>query len=211
MHHSSSLSQHPIHHTSGSDPVLVNGVPVQRSSGRGCVFTMVLIPLFIVGVVGAIIFFAFQGVNNTVRSVNASIAQSGGSTTSLGQDPTVVADLAIMHAALDKRIPGWEAQKDNVVHHVSVADAGLPNNFNTKEVVYGYCGASQFYLFVLNSSAPEDTSADTEGYEYVPSSSPVQCAPVGWQIMSSDTAASDWYFITADTKAATATPKGSAQ
>ncbi len=200
MHHSSSLTHHTYGvSSSGSGVNEVDGTPVavQRSSNRGCMFTLVLIPLLIVGIIAAIIFFAFQGVNKTIGSISASVAQPGSS--SLGQDPTVVADLAIMHAALDSRIPGWRTNKDNTVHHVSVADAGLPDNFNTKEVEYGYCSRSQFYIFVLNITPPEDTTADTEGYEYVPGGDPVNCAPAGWKIMSSDTAATDWYFVTIDT------------
>jgi len=145
-----------------------------------------------------------------VSSTGSSANVSSGNSSDLKQDPTVITDIAIMNKGLESHIPDWQAQKDSVVHHVPVADSGLPSNFNTKEVAYGYCTPSQFYLFVLNITRPEDTTADSEGYEYVPGSNPSTCSPTGWRIMSSENAAPDWYFVTIDTASATAAPSPTA-
>lgn len=192
------------------------GVVAAGASGRGCVKSIVAIVIVVVAITAGVIFVAFKSFSSAVpvfvpsSNVSSSSGSSSSSSGDLKLDPTVIADVAIMHKGLDARIPDWQAQKDTTVHHVPVADAGLPANFNTKEVVYGYCTPSQFYVFVLNITRPEDTTADSEGYEYVPGGNPSNCSPTGWHIMSSENAAPDWYFVTIDTSSATAMPSPTA-
>jgi len=104
---------------------------------------------------------------------------------------------------LDKRFVLWQKQNDTEVHHISASEADLPANFNTKEVVYGHCSSGQFYSLVLNITPPEDTTADTEGYEYVSTGTPDGCAPDGWHIMTTDSVSPNWFWVTVDTHEAT--------
>ncbi len=114
-----------------------------------------------------------------------------------------VQDLEEMHAALDSRLPVWQQVTDRQVHRASAEEAGFGPGSNTKEVDYGYCESGKFYVYVLEISRPERTYADTEGYAYTPGSNPRACHPSGWQIVSSDSAAKDWSFVTISTSQAT--------
>lgn len=154
-------------------------------------------------VVGAVV-FALNRATSAIPS-RISIPSLSSGNTDLSADPTVVADLSVMHNALDKRIAVWDKQTDVATHTVNASEAGLPADFNTKAVVYGRCTPSQFFVFVLNETRPEDTTADTEGYEYLPGGSPAACAPTGWHVMSVENAAPDWYFVTIDTTTASPT------
>lgn len=115
-------------------------------------------------------------------------------------------DLAQMHAALDIRILTWRTVTDLNVHHISASDAGFGAGDNTKEVVYGYCTKTEFYVYVLESSKPDGIIADTEGYVYRPDSYSARgCHPLNWIIIDEDRAADDWSFVTISTDAATTT------
>jgi hypothetical protein len=120
---------------------------------------------------------------------------------------TTAADIAIMEKGILPRLTEWRSEQDDQVHHVHYEVAGLPANFNTKEVVYGYCASKQFYVYVLNLDPGFGLSgtADSSGYAYLTSSTPYACAPTGWRITGSETANASWYYVNIDTKAATAT------
>jgi len=216
-HHSSSHHSSSIHHSTPTHHMnTTTGYRRSRlfvgSTGRfsplrfvGCLIVpllIILVPVFF------IITTANSAVSSIASSFSASLPNSSISSDSnggnLAADPTVVADLAVMNTALDKRIAQWEKQNDTAVHHLSTSEADLPANFNTKEVVYGHCSSGQFYTLVLNITPPEDTTADTEGYEYVSTGTPGSCAPNGWHMMTSDNVSPNWFWVTIDTHQATA-------
>jgi hypothetical protein len=115
-------------------------------------------------------------------------------------------DLATMTAALKDRIPEWQKVTDRVAHRISAHDAGFSDDFNTKEVDYGYCASGKFYVFVLNLTRPGGvTLADSEGYSYVPGGSPVNCLPEGWELTRVEWTNGDWSFVTIRTIRATQT------
>jgi hypothetical protein len=119
---------------------------------------------------------------------------------------TTAADIAIMEKGILPRLPEWQSQSADEVHHVSYEGAGLPADFNTKEVVYGYCSAKQFYVYVLNLDPGTGLAgtADSSGYVYLTGGSPYVCAPTGWRITGSETVSVHWYYVNIDTRAATA-------
>ncbi len=158
-----------------------------------------LIPLVIlVGV------WLFITIGNGIKSANdkSATATSRAARTATTRAITV-SDLAVMHAALDERILEWRKVADRAAHHVSAEEAGFKPDFNTKEVVYGYCARDTFYVYVLNVSRPGGFSADTEGYAYTPGGTPNDCAPDDWRIVSRDNVGGDWSFVTIDTYQAT--------
>ncbi|MCC7449233.1 MAG: hypothetical protein IT324_17570 [Anaerolineae bacterium] len=162
------------------------------------------IKTFIVfGLIGGIWLFATIG--NSVRDANNknATATSRAARTATTHAITI-SDLAIMHAALDAKIVEWRKVADRDVHHVSAAEAGFKPDFNTKEVVYGYCARDTFYVYVLNESRPGGFGADTEGYAYTPGSTPNNCVPDNWRIVKRDNAEGDWWFVTIRTYQATA-------
>jgi hypothetical protein len=120
---------------------------------------------------------------------------------------TTAADIAIMEKGILPRLTEWRSQNDDKVHHVHHESAGLPANFNTKEVVYGYCAPGQFYVYVLNLDPGIGLTgtADSSGYAYLTNSTPYRCAPQGWRITGSESAGASWYYVNIDSKAATAT------
>jgi hypothetical protein len=121
---------------------------------------------------------------------------------------TTVADLAMMHAAIDPRIDGWRRNGSRTPRFLNASDAGFAEGTNTKGVVYGYCENERFYLYVLNISSPQGISADSEGYAYTPNTSPARCHPPGWNIAGSVSAQErDWYFVAIDTREATHTAR----
>jgi len=162
------------------------------------------IKTFIVfGIIGGI--WLFTTIGNSVRDANNKNATA---TSRAGRTATTraitISDLAIMHAALDSKIVEWRKVADHDVHHVSAAEAGFKPDFNTKEVVYGYCARDTFYVYVLNESRPGGFGADTEGYAYTPGGHPANCAPANWRIVNRDDVGGDWWFVTINTYQATA-------
>jgi hypothetical protein len=113
-------------------------------------------------------------------------------------------DIATMTAALTNRIPEWQKVTDRSAHRVTAQDAGFSDDFNTKEVDYGYCANGKFYVFVLNLTRPGGvTLADTEGYSFIPGGSPVNCLPEGWELTRVEWTNGDWSFVTIRTIRAT--------
>jgi hypothetical protein len=159
-----------------------------------------IVPLVILGGI-----WLFVTISNGVKSANdkSATATSQAARTATTRAITI-SDLAIMHAALDEKIVEWRKVSDHDVHHVSAAEAGFKPDFNTKEVVYGYCARDSFYVYVLNESRPGGFSADTEGYAYTPDSYPADCAPANWSVLKRDNAEGDWWFVTISTYQATA-------
>lgn len=185
--HSSSSSSHSSYHSSYRSPY--------SSGGNGSTNPWSwLITLGVLGVVVFIVLLSRGSTSSNTGSNNASI------------QATTAADIAIMNKALSNRLSAWQATTDNIVHHIAYQDAGLPANFNTKEVVYGHCTSGQFYLFVLNQDAGTGLSgsADSSGYAYTPASNPSACAPTGWTMTSSENDSGGWYYVNINTKAATA-------
>jgi len=204
-HHHSTPSHH-IHHTDSSlnDPYRVMR---PRTSGGGCgIVGFVAIAIFIVG---GIIFFAVRSstptlVDNSTSTPSSAVAlEPGAAPADPALEATTTADLKVMHRVLDKELSTWMKDKTIKPHFVSPEDAGLPGDFNTREVVYGYCDASDFYMYVINITPPDGVSADSEGYAYTPGSSASACEPPGWKIVTTESATEpDWTFVTIDTSAA---------
>ena len=141
-----------------------------------------------------------------VLLIVASNRKDSASTSDWQVKATTAADIAIMEKGILPRLAAWQSQSADDVHHVSYEGAGLPADFNTKEVVYGYCGSSRFYVYVLNLDPGTGLSgtADSSGYAYLTTGYPYGCAPTGWRITGSETAGTHWYYVNIDSRAATA-------
>ena len=141
-----------------------------------------------------------------VLLVLSSNRKDSGSASDWQVKATTAADIAIMEKGIRPRLAAWQSQSADEVHHVSYEAAGLPADFNTKEVVYGYCGKSRFYVYVLNLDPGTGLAgmADSSGYAYLTDGNPYACAPTGWRITGSETASAHWHYVNIDTRAATA-------
>jgi len=103
-------------------------------------------------------------------------------------------DLTELHAAFDSRIPEWQNQlTNNQAQSIPPADAGLTQDNNTKEVLYGKCG-SAFYVYVVLATKPDVINADGEGYIYTTASSPGACHPAQWTVYQSEDVGGNWYY-----------------
>ncbi|HVO72175.1 MAG TPA: hypothetical protein VMT24_19125 [Aggregatilineaceae bacterium] len=105
-------------------------------------------------------------------------------------------DLRELHTALDSRIPTWQNQiGDNQEQSIPPADAGLANDNNVKDVIYGKCG-SLFYLYVIDKDVPDNANgADYSGYVYTTASSPTTCHPVEYTVTDSEDEGGHWYYV----------------
>jgi hypothetical protein len=173
--------------------------------GLGCGITIAIFVLVIFGSIGVMI-YSTQQAFNTAASAFTSMSTAFATDTN-SSDAALLAttqgDLGVMQSVLDPQIAKWEADKTIQAHYLTPDDVHLPTNFNTKEVVYGYCSAEEFYTYVLNVTKPEDVDADTEGYAYIPEGTPSSCVPKGWKIVTTETTPeSQWTFVTIDTSAA---------
>lgn len=113
-------------------------------------------------------------------------------------------DLAEMRAALQDDLPLWmELAETGKEYHVRPEVAGFGSRSNTKEVVYGRCETERFYVYVVMTLRPLGISADTQGYAYIPGSTPSVCHPKEWRIAGSVRADADWHFVAIDTYRAT--------
>lgn len=149
----------------------------------------------------ALVVLAVLWIGNQINTANQRRSDENATATT---QAITVKDLAQMHAALDQRIPDWRKVTDLDVHHISASDAGFGPADNTKEVVYGYCKTGEFYVYILESSHPEASFADTEGYAHTPDSNSARdCHPPNWTVVSEDYAESHWYFVTLYTYSAT--------
>jgi len=103
-------------------------------------------------------------------------------------------DLTELHQAFDQRISTWESQlAPNDAKSIPPADAGLTQDNNTKEVLYGKCGTA-FYLYVVELSKPDNVPATGEGYIYTTASSPGACHPPQYTVYDSEDVSGGWYF-----------------
>lgn len=128
-------------------------------------------------------------------------AQQNGNRTGLASEPPAVQtqtalDLREMHTALDNRIQQWKSElTTNEWHSIPGADAGLTQDNNTKEVIYGKCGQA-FYTFVVLNTRPDNGPADGEGYAYTTAMSPASCRPPTWAVYDSEDVGGGWWFVT---------------
>ncbi len=129
------------------------------------------------------------------------VPASGGSTGGLAAESPQIQtqtalDLRELHAALDQRIPQWQRQlAPNEYHTISGPEAGLTQDNNTKEVIYGKCGEA-LYVFVVLMTRPDTGPADGEGYAYTNATSPASCRPPSWAVYSSQDVGGGWWFVT---------------
>jgi hypothetical protein len=157
--------------------------------------------LIMLGIVVAIVIVSYVG-----KYTSRSNSQRDNLNATRTVEEITRRDLATMTAALKDRIPEWQKVTDRVAHRISAQDAGFSDDFNTKEVDYGYCASGKFYVFVLNLTRPGGvTLADSEGYSYVPGGSPVNCLPEGWELTRVEWTNGDWSFVTIRTIRATQT------
>jgi hypothetical protein len=126
---------------------------------------------------------------------------SGSRLSGLAGEPPVVQtqtakDLRELHDALDQRITQWQRDlSTDEYHSISGPDAGLTQDNNTKEVVYGKCGTA-LYVYVVENTRPSTGPADGEGYVYTTASSPGACHPPMYTVYSSEDVGGGWYFAT---------------
>ncbi|MCC7447748.1 MAG: hypothetical protein IT324_10040 [Anaerolineae bacterium] len=124
-----------------------------------------------------------------------------GVTSGLASEPPAVQtqtarDLRELHAAFDSKIPQWERQLTTTEYHViSGPEAGLTQDNNTREVIYGKCG-SALYVFVVLNTRPDTGPADGEGYAYTTAASPGSCRPPTWTVYDTEDVGGNWYFVT---------------
>ena len=138
-----------------------------------------------------------NGYNN--NSSNNSNSYTG--STGLADQPSDVQtqtalDLTELHTALDSRIPQWKAQLgDNQEQHVAAANAGMGNDNNIQDIVYGKCG-SDFFVFVVDKGAPTDANgANGQGYAYTTATSPSICHPSQYQVTDWENDGGGWWFV----------------
>lgn len=105
-------------------------------------------------------------------------------------------DLAELHGALDTRIPDWQNSiARNEEKHVSADDAGMGDDNNIKDVVYGKCG-NAFYVFVVDKDVPENAgSATASGYAYTTATSPATCHPSEYTVTDTENDGGGWSFV----------------
>jgi hypothetical protein len=154
------------------------------------------------GILGVIVLFwiigsVSQNINEKNESANATATTHA----------VTLADLTMMHGALDSQLPRWRELGSTTPTHVGAEAAGFADNTNTREVVYGYCddAKTQFYVYVLNESRPKFTySSDTEGYAYLTNQNPASCHPPEWTINDYVRVEEEagWYFAIMRTKLA---------
>lgn len=179
--------------------------------GCGCILLILVVVVCIVlGVLFGGLGKLFGGFNNAagsnIISGNNPPAASGnfgfnGSNTGLANQPPSVQtqtalDLNELHGALDSRIPGWQNSiGNNQEQHVSAANAGMGNDNNIKDVVYGKCG-SDFYVFVVDKGVPNNANgANGSGYAYTSASSPATCHPSQYSVTDWENDGSGWFFV----------------
>ena len=134
-------------------------------------------------------------------SYNSSQNTGGNTGTGLANQPVQVQtqtalDLTELHGALDSRIPEWERQiATNQEQHVSAGDAGMANDNNIKDVVYGKCG-SAFFVYVVDKGAPTNAGgANGQGYAYTTAPSPSTCHPSQYQVTDWENDGGGWWFV----------------
>ncbi|MHB8630095.1 MAG: hypothetical protein ACYDEO_28325 [Aggregatilineales bacterium] len=129
-------------------------------------------------------------------------ASNQGSESGLSSQPPsvqtqTVIDLFKLHAALDTRIFAWENQVSvNQEQHVSAADAGMANDNNIKDVVYGKCDVG-FFVFVVDKGAPTNAgNANGQGYAYIGTVlTPEVCHPLEYQVTDYEDDGAGWWFV----------------
>ncbi|MEP7285843.1 MAG: hypothetical protein ABI947_08755 [Chloroflexota bacterium] len=168
--------------------------------GCGClVIPLILVFLFICLGLGGLGSFGGQryyrgGFNNNNNPVSNGNTGANLADESAAIQTQTARDLTELHAALDSRIPDWQSQlSNNEQKSIPPADAGLTQDNNTKEVLYGKCGTA-FYLYVVENTRPDTGPADGEGYVYTTASSPGACHPPQWTVYDSEDVGSNWYF-----------------
>ncbi len=184
--------------------------------GCGCILLiLVVVACIVLGVLFGGLGRLFGGFNSAISGSNiisgnnpingnTNIGGNSGSTGNGGglanQPPSVqtqtAIDLTELHGALDSRIPGWQsAVGNNQEQHVSASDAGMGNDNNIKDVVYGKCG-SDFYVFVVDKGVPNNASgANGSGYAYTSASSPATCHPSEYSVTDWENDGNGWYFV----------------
>ncbi len=185
-------------------------------SGRGCgcsgfgclIFACLIVACVAFGGVGSIgsqfgrSSSTYGGSNPNTGSSNSGNSDTSGSRQSgLAGEPPVVQtqtakDLRELHDALDQHITQWQRDlATDEYHSISGPDAGLTQDNNTKEVVYGKCGTA-LYVVVVANTRPRTGPADGEGYVYTTASSPGACHPPTYTVYSSEDVGGGWYFAT---------------
>ena len=105
-------------------------------------------------------------------------------------------DLTELHTALDSRIPNWKSQiSNNDERHIPAADAGMANDNNIQDIVYGKCGTA-FFVFVVDKGTPTNAAgANGQGYAYTTATSPATCHPSQYQVTDSENDGGGWWFV----------------
>ncbi len=168
--------------------------------GLGCLLFLCLFFLVVSGGLGGFRSSGYYGYNPGYNQGNDQPISNGGSSRLAGESPQIqtqtALDLRELHAAFDSRIPQWQQQLSaNEYHSISGQEAGLTQDNNTKEVIYGKCGDG-FYVYDVLSTQPDSGPADGEGYAYTTANSPGSCRPPSWAVYDSEDVGGGWWFVT---------------
>jgi hypothetical protein len=177
-----------------------------RGGGGGCgcgcggIGCLIVLGVFVLCVAsGGISFGLNRGgfSNNNPRNVPVATSRSGSLSSERPSVQTQTArDLRELTQAFDQRIPEWQRTlATNEWHSISGPDAGLTQDNNTKEVVYGKCGTA-LYVFVVLRTRPDVGPADAEGYAYTNAISPASCRPPTYAVYDSQEVGRGWWFVT---------------
>jgi len=138
-------------------------------------------------------------IGNTFNNSGGNAGNSG--STGLSSQPASIQtqtaiDLSELHGALDSRIPSWESTiGTNQEKHISNVDAGMPNDNNIKDVIYGKCG-TDFYVFVIDKRSPNNVNGATgQGYAYTTATSPGTCHPTEYGVTDWENDGGGYWFI----------------
>ena len=142
-----------------------------------------------------------NGSLNGGGSSNNGSVSGGGSGGGLANQPASVQtqtaiDLQELHGALDSRIPQWKSSIGaNQEKQVSASEAGMGNDNNIQNVIYGSCG-SNFYVFVIDKGTPNNGGGATaSGYAYTDATSPATCHPTEYQVTDSENDGGNYWFV----------------
>lgn len=178
-----------------------------RSGGGGCgcgcggIGCLIVLAVFVLCVASGGLSFGFNrgsfaGNNRSSAPVYAT-PRSGSLASERPSVQTQTAlDLRELNQAFRQRIPDWQRElASNEWHSIPGADAGLTQDNNTKEVVYGKCGTA-LYVFVVLRTRPDVGPADGEGYAYTNATSPASCRPPTYVVYDSQEVGQGWWFVT---------------
>ena len=135
-----------------------------------------------------------------VTATSGSVSDGSNGTGLLNQPASVQTQTAIdlqeLHRALDSRIPLWKSfVGSNREQQISASDAGMGNDNNIQNIIYGSCGTN-FYVFVIDKGTPTNAgTATASGYVYTDAISPVICHPTEYEVTDSENDGGGYWYV----------------